>query len=177
MPGFPENILDELELSISTNFPPVPVIDPDPTAFPPVAGTTTSIPIARRPLRYMDPERSVGLHVVDWTPDPNSVQMGQAELALNTYLVRIQNLVKHSDEEEGRNLYVLDAKMVRVILYRDTALRVRLGSLNETIMGTQERFKRMGIRNQRFLNNELSGQFVFLATTDVWIETEVTQIG
>jgi len=116
------------------------------------------------------------LHVVDWTPDPNSAQMGQMENVLNTYLIRIQNLVKHTDEEEGRNLYVLDAKMVRVILYRDSALRVRLGSLDETIMGTQERFKRMGIRNQRFLNNELSGQFVFLATTDLWVETEVTQL-
>lgn len=176
MAGFPENILDELEQSFTEFMPPVILVAADPTATPPVVEESESIPIARRPLRFTDPERSVGLHAVDWSPLDDSAQIGQMEPGISRYMLRIQNLVKHTDEEEGRALYVADAKMVRAILYRDAGLRVRLGELNETILDTIERFKRMGVRTQRFLNNELSGQFVFLATTELWVETEITQL-
>ncbi len=163
---FPESILDEVEVSLLQYMPD--------TVY---EGISTPVEVLRRPLRYSDPDRSVGIHPVDWTPDEQgSSFIGQNEPGIARYIFRVMNLVKHTDEEEGRALYVLDAKMIRAILYRDTALRVRLGTLNETILGTIERFKRIGIRNQRFLNNELSGQFVFLATTELYVDTEITTL-
>jgi hypothetical protein len=176
MAGFPENVMDEIAVSMAQYMPDSIVVEADPLAVPPVVEVTEPVPIVRRPLRYVDPARTIGLHAVDWTPEAGSAVMGQEEPQLARYLIRIQNLIKAGDEDEGRSLYVIDAKMIRAILYRDTALRVRCGELSEELLDTLERFKKFGVRNQRFLNNELSGQFVFLATTELWVETEVTQL-
>lgn len=167
MSGFPENIIEEVKQSLTDFMPKTTLPDQ----------TQVDVPIIERPLRFSDPERSIGVHPVDWQPVQQSAQIGQQENALARYLIRIQNMVKHTDEIEGRAMYNADAKMIRVILYRDQGLRVRLGELNETLLDTIERFKRMGIQTQRFMNNELStGSFVYLATTDLWVETEITQL-
>lgn len=128
--------------------------------------------ILDRPLRVNDPNRCVGLYPVDWNPELDSFEMPGVEPTLGRYTYRVQNLVKHSNEEEGRVVYAKDSKIVRAILYRDQELRLRLHGIAETTLGFVERFKRMGVRQQRFLNNELQGQFIFLATTEVWLETE-----
>lgn len=155
--GFPENIIDVL--------------------FDRFEATMPDHHVARRPLRYTDPARSVGVFVVNWQPDEeDSSLIGQAEPALSRYFIRIQNMIQAAGEEEGRALYAADAKIVRAMLYRDPTLRVRLTELTETVFGTIERLQRFGVRTQSFLNNELQGQFVYLATTDLWIETEITEL-
>jgi hypothetical protein len=132
--------------------------------------------ILKRPLRHTDPALSLGIYAYNWVPNPESAQIGQNEPALATYLYRIQLMVKHATETEARALFTSHGKIVRAILYRDTALRVRLAALQEDLLGSRERFMRFGVRNQSFLNNELRGAFVYLATTDLWVETETADI-
>jgi hypothetical protein len=157
MAGFPENVIDALKPSFDAHL--------------------TDHKFIPRPLRFTDPERSLGIYALQWNPEQeDSAQIGQMEPALARYQFRIQNLIKAADEVEGRGLYTASAKIVRAILYRDPALRVRLCELSEEVLGSVERVKRYGVRAQGYLNNELRSQFVYLATTDMWVETEVTQL-
>lgn len=162
MTGFPSNIVEELATTFREH---LAGPDDDPKTE-----------ILTRPVRFTDPALSLGIYALDWTPVQDSMQIGQQEPALNRYLFRIQNLVKHATEVEARALYTTHAKIVRAILYRDPGLRVRLAALQETFLGTSERFHRFGVRSQGYLNNELRGNWVYLATTDLWVETETTQI-
>jgi hypothetical protein len=154
MAGFPINVIDVLH-----------------ARFKELIGL--DIEIIDRPLRYTDPSRSVGLFAVDWVPVEGSYEIGKGfEPTLARYNYRIQALVKHTDEEEGRALYASDSKIIKAILYRDAQLVQRLTELQETNFGSIERAKRWGVRAQRFLNNELQGQFIYLATTELWLEAE-----
>lgn len=132
--------------------------------------------ILKRPLRHTDPALSLGVYAHNWVPNQDGALIGQNEPAMATYLYRIQLMIKHATETEARALFTSHGKMVRVILYRDTALGVRLAGLQEDLLGSRERFMRFGVRNQSFLNNELRGTFVYLATTDLWVETETVDL-
>lgn len=133
--------------------------------------------IAKRPLRPMDPNLTIGIFAVDWVPRDDSREIGMPfGPTLNTYLLRFQTLVKHSHEEEGRVLFSTAAKKLRTMLARDPDLRVRLAALSEVELAAKETVRRFGVRNQRFLNNELRGAFVYMATTDFFVETETSQV-
>jgi hypothetical protein len=125
-----------------------------------------------RPVRHTDGSRSIGLYALQWSPTEGSIEIGSQEPTLGDHQLRIQTLVKHTEETEARHLNAVAAKTVRAILYRDPILRVRLHELTEEILGTVERVKRMSIRAQGYLNNELRNQFVYLTTTDLLIQTE-----
>lgn len=156
--GFPENVVEVIENRFITLFPGHAVVS--------------------RTLRHLDPAKSIGIFVVDVTPDrENSMQIGQREPTVNRYVYRIQNMIKAGDEVSGRAEFGLDSKAIRGILYRDTNLRVELTTLTETFLGSRESLKGFGVVRQRFLNNELGrGSFVYLAQTDVWVETEIVQL-
>lgn len=154
---FPMNCVDEIRASF------VQYLDPE-------------VAVIRRPVRITDPNRSVGIFPVNQEPVESSQQIGQMEPVLSQYLLRVQLLVKHADEEAGRRLYAVDTTSLKVILYRDPGLRMRLAALSHTIMGTTERFKKFTVRSQRFLNNELGTQFVYLSVTDLVVETELAQL-
>lgn len=129
--------------------------------------------VVTRPLRPSDPSQAIGVFPDNWLPREDSYEIGRGHgPTLGVYTIRIHLLVKHSDEAEGRAQYAIDTKNLRAILFRDAALRLQLAQLNEVALGSIERVKRMGIRSQRYLNNEVQGTFLFLATTDFWIETE-----
>lgn len=160
MSEFPNNIVDELVTRTTAVL------------------TDLTGPVLRRPLRPTDPERSVGIFPVDWNAVEGQMQMGNVGPSLQTYSFRIHLLVKNSNEEEGRALYANDSKKLRTMLYHDQTLKVALGSLTEVVINDHtERLQRWGIRSQRFLNNELSGQFLFLSSTDFWAETQNDHTG
>lgn len=154
---FPMNFIDEVAVSLDQ------FLDDE-------------VEVIKRPLRSIDPNRCVGIFPVDQQPVEGSEMIGQREPTLNRYAGRIQLLVKHAKEEEGRRLYAVDSTAIKTILYRDVGLYARLGALQTEIMGTVERFKQFKVRSTRFLNNELGSQFVYLAVTDVVLETEVTSL-
>ena len=156
MAGFPMNVVDVLHDRLAKLMPDHAVID--------------------RPLRTSDPARSIGLYVADWNPEGNSQEIGQYEPTVSTYQFRVQNLVKHTDEIAGKALFALDAKSVRVVLYRDPNLRLLLSELVEELIGTRERATLWGVARQRFLSNEMRGTFVYLAQTDFWLKTESIEL-
>lgn len=129
---------------------------------------------AERALRASDPAMSVGVTVMSWAHEPTTAQIGQVEPAMGRYNVRVQNMVKHVKEEEGRAIHNVQNALVRAILYRDVDLRLRLVGVDEEIEGSAERVKRMGVKRQDFLSNQVSGSFLYLCATEVYVETEIT---
>jgi hypothetical protein len=153
MTGFPYNIIDVMVDHLERNITELDLL-------------------VRRPLRFTDPPRCMGIFPFDWSPQPDSMEISAREPVLGRYGIRIQNLVQTGDEDEGREMVTLDATIARTVLYRGTELGVDLAGLSEIVLDHGERFQRFGVRNQQFMNNELRGQFVFLATMDLWVETE-----
>lgn len=133
--------------------------------------------VVERPVRFIDPARSIGVYVADWSPLEDSQQIGQYEPTLGRYLYRIQNMVKATDEVTGKTYFGADSKMIRAVLYRDPDLHVRLAGLVEEVLGSRESAKRWGVSRTRFLNTELKSQFTYIAQTDFWLESEVVQLG
>lgn len=123
-----------------------------------------------RPLVTADHSEAMGIFATEWKPVDN--QIGQWDPVLARYTIKVQILIKHTDEEDGRAASSIAAKNIRVMLYRDNDLRVRLTELFETGNGYTERVQRWGVRGQDFLINEGKGEFMFLASADLWIETE-----
>lgn len=151
MSDFPVNVVEELKTSLDL--------------------LTGVDHVLRRPLRPTDPTGSMGVYPVSWNPD--GYQIGQYDPAVTRYKIAIQSFVKHGDDEQGVILHSQLAKRVRVMLYRDDELRVRLGSLNTVDGGAIERLQRWGVETQRYLSNEIQGSFLFLSVTEMWVETEI----
>lgn len=129
--------------------------------------------VVARPLRTTDPNVTLGVFAVDWMPDNDSAEIGKKHgPTLTTYVFAIQGLVKHGDEQSGMRLHSILAKNIRSMLDRDPGLRVRLGQLSEASLGVAERAQRWGVRGQRFANNEVGGGFIYLSTTEFYLQTE-----
>lgn len=156
MTGFPMNIVEEVHTSLVAAFAGYTVVD--------------------RPLRPNDPAGAIGIFANDWIPRLDSFQIGQREPALQHYEFSIHNMVKNSDESTGRKIFALDAKTVRVVLYRDADLLVRLKLLQEDILGVREHFQKLNVSRQRMVNNEIRGVFIWVATTSVSVDTESIQL-
>lgn len=154
--GFPVNIIGLLDERFKKNMPDHAVV--------------------QRPCRMMDPAQTLGIYPVDVDPVQSSHQIGQIEPTLLRYLVRIQNMVKSGDEAYATGLFAFDAKSVRVVLYRDPDLAVRLPLLTEELLGVRESVKRWGVGRQRFVNTGSQSGIVLVAQTDLWVETETTQL-
>lgn len=127
-----------------------------------------------RLLRPADPAKSVGVAVQNFTYDGQTYLIGSREPAVGRYQVRIQNMVKHTDEEVGRKIHNVQSALVRAILYRDPELGVRLLGVNRELEGSDERIKRFGVRRQDFLSQQISGSFTYLCVTEVYVESEQT---
>lgn len=132
--------------------------------------------IVKRPVRGMDPNNSIGLFPVDRVRPPQDVNIGQSEPVLKRYNYRFQLFNKVADEVEGRAINALNVKMLEAVLYRDDALAASLPTLTEELFGTREAFTRFGLSGTKYLNNDLSGAFVFLAQIDLWVETGIVYL-
>lgn len=151
---YPMNVVDEVAVSLDQYLDDV-------------------VEVLKRPLRPMDPYRCVGIFPTTNEVVQNSLELGGDEPTLQRYNYRVQYLCRHADEVVGRRQYAVDTKIVKTILYRDQALRVRLAALNDESLGFQERFKQFIIGTQRYLNNEINGQFMYLSVTEFTVVTEV----
>lgn len=163
---FPNNAIDLIFIRLSAALDPIP---------DPING---NVQYFKRQLRPEDPQQSVGIFPIDWVPDESSTEMrgtghlGISEPTLNRYHLGAQGLVKHSDETSGIRVHSVMSTRIRSILYRDSPLRIGLGGLQSTLDGYTERFKKLGVRSQRFISNEIDGVFTYLSVVEFWIETE-----
>lgn len=155
-----------------------PII-PAPVAFPAnivqalkeTIGASPAIDVCvGRPLRTIDVNASLGIYAVDWTA--KNYILGQDETNDSEYHIRIQVLIKHAQEDEGLVQHSMLSKYVRAMVVRDATTRQRLAALSETSMGITERFQKAQVRTQRFLSNEIQGEFLFLSTMDLIVTVE-----
>lgn len=134
--------------------------------------------VFKRPLRNTDPNQSVGVFPVIWTPDMESLEMRggpfprSSEPTLQQYTINIQAFIKDTDEQRGLNVHSILAKRVRTMLYRDATLRVGFASLSSATGGSTEKAKRWGVRTQRYISDEIEGSWLYLSTLEFWLETE-----
>jgi len=130
--------------------------------------------VVERPLGESDPNYAVGVYAESWATDEDTYQIGQFEPTENRYEIRVQSLVKSIDHMTGRAAHSNLAKTIRVILYRDTTLRVRLTTATEELLSSVERVKGYGVKRQEFLSGKVGAGFMFMATTHVFVDTNTT---
>lgn len=133
--------------------------------------------IFARPISPTDPSRSICIFPTDWSANPDDKLIGalNGEPFQAQYKIAIQNSMVHGDTEEGRRLFSIDAKAIRAILYRDSALRVALTSQVEVFMNTTERVQKFDVLRQEFMASRMTVGFMYLAKTEIAITTEITQ--
>lgn len=136
--------------------------------------------VFKRPLRSDDPVQSIGVFGALWTPDNESFEMkgfnavSPQEPTLQRYSIAIQAFVKDMDEVRGLMAHSVLSKMVLAMIYRDEPLRVGLAGLATSMYGVTEKTRRWGVTTQRYLNNELNSEWLYLSTVECWLETENT---
>lgn len=131
--------------------------------------------VVKRPLRNSDPNQSVGIFGQQWLPDEQSHEMlgnGFHNPSLERYSMYVQAFVKDMDEERGLAVHSVLSEHVRSMLYRNDSVRVGLSSLSTNLNGVQKRTRRWGVRNQRYVSNEISGSWLYLSILEFWIEVE-----
>jgi hypothetical protein len=158
----------------------------DLNAFPATIVTTVARNLRRfsllnavlmRPLRPIDPNYCMGVFTFDWTPGQGSYAIGQEDPQHAIYHLRIQAMVKHTDEELGLKEHSVLSKTLRAMLYRDPQLRAELTALEETSFGVIERLKHYTVQAQRFMTNEITqGTYVYLSSMDVNFNVEHTKL-
>jgi hypothetical protein len=145
-------------------------------------GIATEVTLQKRPLRPTDPNYSLGVYATIWTPNQDSYEIGHlggggdigpSEPTLSEYQFGVQVLVKDGDSSRALAIGSLLNRRVRSVLYRNADLRQALAGLYAVEDGVTERLKRWGIRNQRYLSNDVEGSFVHVSVLDGYIETEV----
>ncbi len=138
------------------------------TALLTLPGITTAV---GRPLRMIDPNASVGVFAEEWLPGEWGIGQPREPLD-NRYGIKIQLLIKHANEEEARAQHSVLSKSIRVMVYRNSALQLALPQLSETSDGVRETVLKWDVRAQRFISNEIEGEFLFLSSTEVIVTTE-----
>jgi hypothetical protein len=132
--------------------------------------------VVKRPVRPIDPNYTLGVFAFDWIPAPGSYGIGQEDPQTGIYHLRIQCMVKHTNEEEGLQEHSVLSKSLRAMLYRDAQLRAELTALEETTFGVTERLQHFTVQSQRFMTNELDGAYIYLSAMDVNFNVEHTKL-
>lgn len=130
--------------------------------------------VAPRPLSSEDPSFSVGVFADSWAADEESYEIGQFEPTRNVYVIRVQSMIKSLEHTAGRQAHANLAKAIRVILYRDSELQLRLRSSNEEMMSSIERVDGFAVTRTEFLSGRVGASFMFMATTYTRITTNTT---
>lgn len=133
----------------------------------------------RRRLYSTDPVQAFGCSPASWSPDEDSYEMRGERLGreptIQRYGLVVQAMVKDTDEERGIAVHSQMSKIARSILLTDIPLGDSLRVLSADLYGVRERTLRWSIRSQRYLSEELKGQFTYLSTIEVQVETEISR--
>lgn len=134
----------------------------------------TDLKVFRRPLRGTDPAQAVGVFPLTWGVDEQSIEFQSLEPTIQRYMIVVQGLVQDTDEIAGISVHSILSKRLRSMLYRDTPLHAGLTALSVAMNNGTERMQRRGITMQRFLSNEVKGNFAYTSWIEMWLETETT---
>jgi hypothetical protein len=140
--------------------------------------------IVKRKLRPGEQTQTIGVYPMQWGPDEDSYEIGSGNLVLGQtpstanqptigiYLIGIQTLVLDSDEESGILTHNVMSNAIRSLLYNDAPLGVGLNSLAVVTGHVTEVIQARRINRQRFLDGQISGNYVYLSTTEYAVDTE-----
>jgi hypothetical protein len=136
----------------------------------------SDLTVLRRELRLNDPNFSIGVAAVDWSPVPASMEFlgtqGTHASTIEQYMISVMAFVKVDDEESGLIAHSVLSKSLRTILASDLPLRAQLGGLTSTFNGETERMKKWWVQRARYHSNKLQGTNMYLTVNDVMIEVE-----
>lgn len=141
-----------------------------------IAASDESLHMFDRMLTTTDPDRSVGVFPATWLPNHDSYEIGNpsGEPTLQQYQVGLHILTKDSDRLRGLDEHTALARRVRMVLYRDTILRVALGSLTVQDSWGTESFRKGWATSHRYLSKELgNNSLAYLSVLDYTLETEM----
>ena len=130
--------------------------------------------VQTEPLDVTSMDKYISVFPMSWTPVQDSQFISQVEPALNQYQIKIQNLTIHGEIEVAYTQFTNDQRKIRAILYRDATLRVSLAGMQETYLGSVERFKKLHVVRQTSLPARRAYGMYFLCETDIQIDTETT---
>ena len=167
---FPNNIVNVLALALKD-------IDPDENVGQP--NYYEGVRVFKRPLDRIDGDKAVSVVAVNWRPVATSKEMGKtAEHILQEYYIVVQVMVCDGEEERAIATHSLLATRVRHMLYRSPALAVVLpklevefGSIGGVTM--REKLVKWDVTTQNFLNHEINGMFVYLASLEMRFTTTI----
>lgn len=166
MSSFPDNIVDAIATHIPKYFE-APSGDPaDPEWYQ----------FVKRPIMPMDAARCISVFPAGWAPEPRSELIGQLEDGMGRYAIRSELLVKHANLDGAWPVVSRDAKLLRVVLYRDEDLWTAMRQMTETIAGTVERFKDFKVTGQQYLPSNAGGQNMIVAVTNMEVKVETTKL-
>jgi hypothetical protein len=136
----------------------------------------TDIPIHKRRLYATDEIQCIGITPFVWTPDQASYEMRGPQYAgiptIQRYDITIQCLIRNMDQIKGMMQHAELTKRVQKFIMGDPVLRDSLHGLTSDLYGVIERLKKWQLENSRFLAEEVSGEFIYLSTSTVRLETE-----
>lgn len=168
---FPMNVVNVLCQSAK-------FIDPD-IATPNDPNYVEGLRVFKRPLDITDGTESVGIFPDDYTPDERSLELGFAkspvEPTVQNYSITIQGLVLDADEQNGIAVHSLLSSEIRNMVFRDPALRAVLPTLNINygVGKPTETLIKWSVVRQSFMNNEFRGQYAFLSSLQMNIQTVI----
>jgi hypothetical protein len=94
------------------------------------------------------------------------------EPTIKQYLIGVQCMVSDSVEESGIATHATIVKAIQSLLYNDGPLAIGLDTLSHTAGSIVEKIQRRYIDRTRYIDNLISGKYIYLATTQYIIETE-----
>lgn len=126
-----------------------------------------------------DPNGSVGIYPVDWTPTAYEIGM-PFDPSLTAYHYGVDVLIKHSSEEEGSQVHAELSSRVRRALQGSGAIRTALGGLSVAHPGDDlaspsiERVLRWNVTRQTYAAVEINRTMAFLSVTNFDVDTETS---
>lgn len=140
------------------------------------AAIDSELQVVKRPIRNTDGGlngQAVAVFPLNRTDDRESIEIWSTQPTLNRYPFVIQSLVKHTNEEDGISIHSILSASLWNMFYRDNPLHTGLTALSVVTDNAIERVQRRGITLQRYLSNEIQGNFMFTSWIEAWIETEI----
>lgn len=143
-----------------------------------MATIDTDISIVKRPMQMTDDDQTIAVVAIDWAPDTKTKEIAgvnPAQPTSQTYKIAVQGLIVDMDEEAGLMRNSAFAKLIRDILYTNQPTRIALSKL-EVLNGTGqwvEKALTWDVVSQKYHNNEVDGNFLYLSTLELWFKTQV----
>ena len=130
--------------------------------------------VKTEPLDPLSQDKEIAVFPLSWAPEVDTVFIGKREPSINFYQIKIQNLTIHGDIQAAYTQFTNDQRKIRAILYRDATLSVSLAAMQESYLGSVERFKRLHVVRQTTTPARQRFGMYFLCETDVQIDTETS---